>query len=56
MNGASEEDVKALGRWKSREYKGYIRTGHGAQVTSGLFLNEEAHKNGVEDETSSQIC
>ncbi len=22
MNGASDEDVKALGRWKSREYKG----------------------------------
>ena len=23
--GASDEEVKALGRWKSREYKGYIR-------------------------------
>ena len=23
--GASDEEVKALGRWRSREYKGYIR-------------------------------
>ncbi len=51
MNGASGEDIKALDRWKSREYKGYMRTGHRPQATSEHFLNEEAHENGVEDET-----
>ncbi len=51
MNGASGEDIKVLGRWKSREYKVYIRTGHRPQATSAQFLNEEAHENGVEDET-----
>ncbi len=30
--GASDEDVKALGRWKSREYRGYIRKKEGAQA------------------------
>ena len=30
--GASEEDVKALERWRSREYKGYIRREEGDQV------------------------
>ncbi len=24
--GASEEEIKALGRWRSREYRGYVRT------------------------------
>ncbi len=32
--GASEEDVKALGRWKSRVYRGYIRREEGAQAAS----------------------
>jgi len=32
--GASEDDVKALGRWKSREYRGYIRRDEGAQAAS----------------------
>ncbi len=45
MNGASGEDIKALGRWKSREYKVYIQTGHRPQATSVQFLNEEAHEN-----------
>ena len=38
MNGASDEDVKALGRWKSREYKGYVRTGSRAQATSAQWV------------------
>ncbi len=25
VSGASDEEVKALGRWRSREYKGYVR-------------------------------
>lgn len=32
--GASEDDVKALGRWKSREYRGYIRRDEGTQAAS----------------------
>lgn len=31
-SGASEEEVKALGRWKSREYKGYVRRMEGDQA------------------------
>ncbi len=32
--GASDEEVKALGRWRSREYKGYIRVYGGKQAAS----------------------
>ena len=34
MNRASDEEVKALGRWKSREYRGYIRRDSSAQASS----------------------
>ena len=33
-SGASDEKIKALGRWKSREYKGYIRREEGDQAAS----------------------
>ncbi len=31
-NGASDEQIKDLGRWRSRAYKGYVRTGCKAQA------------------------
>jgi len=40
MNGASDEDIKALGRWKSREYKGYIQTGSRAQAASAQWVTK----------------
>ena len=33
-SGASDEEVKALGRWRSREYKGYIRRDEGDQAAA----------------------
>ncbi len=33
-SGASDEEVKALGRWRSREYKGYIRREEGDQAAA----------------------
>ena len=33
-SGASDEEVKALGRWRSREYKGYVRREEGDQACS----------------------
>ena len=38
--GASEEEVKALGRWRSREYKGYIRREEGDQASSARKWTE----------------
>ncbi len=34
MSRASDEEVKALGRWRSREYKGYVRREEGDQAAS----------------------
>ncbi len=34
VSGASDEEVKALGRWRSREYKGYVRREEGDQAAS----------------------
>ena len=34
VSGASDEEVKALGRWRSKEYKGYIRREEGDQAAS----------------------
>ncbi len=30
LEGASEDEIKALGQWRSREYKGYVRSSTGA--------------------------
>ncbi len=38
--GATEEEVKALGRWKSREYKGYIRREEGDQAAAAKKWTE----------------
>ena len=38
--GAFEEEVKALGRWRSREYKGYIRREEGEQAASAKKWTE----------------
>ncbi len=38
--GASEDDVKALGRWRSREYRGYIRDEGGKQASSAKKWTE----------------
>ncbi len=38
--GASEEEVKALGRWTSREYKSYIRKEEGDQSSSAKKWTE----------------
>ncbi len=38
--GASEKEVKALGRWRSREYKGYIRREEGDQAASAKKWTE----------------
>jgi len=39
-NGASDEQIKALGRWRSRAHKGYVRTGCEAQAASAKKLSE----------------
>ncbi len=38
LNGATDEEVKALGRWRSREYKGYIRAESEMQAASAKKL------------------
>ncbi len=38
--GASDDEVKALGRWTSREYKGYIRREGGDQASSAKKWTE----------------
>lgn len=37
-SGASDEEVKALGRWRSREYRGYIRREEGDQAAAANRL------------------
>ncbi len=39
-SGSTDEEVKALGRWKSREYKGYIRRQGGDQAASAKKWTE----------------
>ena len=36
QGSASKEDIKALGRWKSREYRGYIRRDEGVQASLAM--------------------
>lgn len=42
-NGASDEQIKALGRWSSRAYKGYIRIGDKEQAVSARKLSGAAN-------------
>lgn len=44
-NGASDEQIKALGRWSSRAYRGYVRTGDEAQAESARKLAVAIRKN-----------
>ncbi len=37
-NGATPEELKALGRWRSREYQGYVRTADGGQAAAAELL------------------
>lgn len=37
-NGATPEELKALGRWRSREYQGYVRTADGGQAAAAARL------------------
>ncbi len=48
--GASDEEVKALGRWRSREYKGYIRRDVTEQTGAARRLVEGARAEGVRNE------
>ncbi len=43
-NGASDEQIKDLGRWRSRAYKGYVRTGCEAQAASAKKLSEVGNR------------
>ncbi len=36
--GATESQIKDMGRWKSREYRGYIRLGSGGQAAMATTL------------------
>ncbi len=45
--GASGEEVKALGRWKSREYKGYIRRAGSEQAEASVKLTQAASTVGL---------
>ena len=42
--GATEEQIKTLGRWKSREYKGYIRTGDDGEQAAVTSMLAETSK------------
>ncbi len=42
QSGASEAEIKALGRWKSREYQGYVRRGAGGQSSLAKKLAQQA--------------
>ncbi len=42
-NGASEEQLKSLGRWSSRAYRGYIRLGDEAQEKAARRLARNDH-------------
>jgi len=37
-NGATPEELKALGRWRSREYQGYVRTADEGQAAAAELL------------------
>ncbi len=43
-NGASDEQIKDLDRWRSRAYKGYVRTGCEAQAASAKKLSEVGNR------------
>ncbi len=40
QNGATPEELKALGRWRSREYQGYVRTADGGQAAAAELLTK----------------
>ncbi len=40
LSGATDEEVKALGRWRSREYRSYIRREEGDQAASAKKWTE----------------
>ncbi len=42
QSGASVDDIKALGRWKIREYQGYVRRGAGGQSNLAKKLAKQA--------------
>jgi len=42
QSGASVDEIKALGRWKSREYQGYVRRGDGGQSSLAKKLAKQA--------------
>ncbi len=44
--GATDEEVKALGRWASREYRGYIRLEGGAQAAAAKKWTETVSQGG----------
>ncbi len=44
QNGATPEELKALGRWKSREYQGYVRTADGGQAAAAELLTRVGKK------------
>ena len=48
--GASDEEVKALGRWRSCEYKGYIRREGSEQTGAARKLTEVARAETTEKE------
>ena len=59
LNGASDEEAKALGRWKSREYKGCIRTGSSAQAAFSKETvrgGEEGRKCQLREGARSPCC
>ncbi len=43
QNGASEEQLKSLGRWSSRAYRGYVRLGDEAQEKAARRLTRNDH-------------
>ncbi len=51
--GASDEEIKVLGRWKSREYKHYIRRDGAEQAGAASKRMEIARTAGTEKEDSS---
>ncbi len=40
QNEATPEELKALGRWRSREYLGYVRTADGGQAAAAELLTK----------------
>jgi len=48
--GASDEEVKALGRWRSREYKDYIRREGSEQTGAARKMTEVARAESTDKE------